>query len=115
MQVLCLIILYIKCILKKSILKIESTILFGQFNQSKNIRNQKYFNWWEKLQGFVFFIFYFILLDMFIEGEKSLHELMGKIEKHEGKNMVDDYILDKIIDKIRDIIHIKILMIIKCW
>ena len=39
---------------------------------------------------------------------------MGKIEKHEGKNMVDDYILDKIIDKIRDIIHIKILMIIKC-
>ena len=64
--------------IKEIILKIESTILFGQFNQSKNIRNQKYFNWWEKLQGFVFFIFYFILLDMFIEGEKSLSWINGK-------------------------------------
>ena len=31
------------------------------------------------------------------------HELMGKIEKHEGKNylMVDDYMLNKELDKIR--------------
>ena len=33
------------------------------------------------------------------------HELMGKIEEHEGKKylMVDDYMLNKVLDKIKEI------------
>ena len=37
------------------------------------------------------------------------HELIEKIEDHEGKNylMVDDYILNKVLDKIKEIIGVK--------
>ena len=37
------------------------------------------------------------------------HELLGKIEEHEGKNylMVDDYMLDKVSDKIKKMIGIE--------
>ena len=37
------------------------------------------------------------------------HELMGNIEEHEGKqfSMVDDYILDKVLDKIKMILGIE--------
>ena len=37
------------------------------------------------------------------------HELMGKIEELEGKKylMVDDYIVDKVLDKIKEIIGIE--------
>ena len=36
------------------------------------------------------------------------HELMGKIEEHEGNKylMVDEYILDKVLDKFNEIIGI---------
>ena len=42
------------------------------------------------------------------------NELMGKIEECEGKKcfMVDDNILDKVLDKINEIIGIKNLMIL---
>ena len=37
------------------------------------------------------------------------HELIEKTEDHEGKNylMVDDYMLDKVLDKIREMIGIE--------
>ena len=36
------------------------------------------------------------------------HELMGKIEEHKGKYLiVDDYTLDKVLDKIKMIISIE--------
>ena len=37
------------------------------------------------------------------------HELMGNIKEHEGKThlVVDDYVLDKVLDKIKKIIDIK--------
>ena len=39
----------------------------------------------------------------------SYHELIGRIEEYEGKNylMIDDYMLDKVLEKIKDIIGIK--------
>ena len=50
-------------------------------------------------------IWLFILLDMFI---RSLH-LMRKIEEHEVEKYltVDDYMLDKVLDKITEIINIE--------
>ena len=43
------------------------------------------------------------------------HELLGKIEEHEGKNylMVDDYMLDKVLDKIKKMTGIKNLMLLR--
>ena len=37
------------------------------------------------------------------------HELMGKIQKHEGKTylMVDDYMLGRVLDKIKETIGIE--------
>ena len=37
------------------------------------------------------------------------HQLMGKIEEHEGKKyfIVDDYMIDKILDKIKEIIGVE--------
>ena len=36
------------------------------------------------------------------------HELMGKIEEHEGKkySMADDHIINKVLNKIKEIIRI---------
>ena len=43
------------------------------------------------------------------------HELLGKIEEHEGKMylMIDDYMLDKRLSKIKMIIGIENLMILR--
>ena len=43
------------------------------------------------------------------------HELIGKIEEHEGKMylMIDDYMLDKRLSKIKMIIGIENLMILR--
>ena len=43
------------------------------------------------------------------------HELIGKIEEHEGKMylMIDDYMLDKRLSKIKMIIGIESLMILR--
>ena len=37
------------------------------------------------------------------------YELMGKIEEHEGKKylMIDDYMLDKVLDRINELINIE--------
>ena len=39
----------------------------------------------------------------------SYHELVGKIKEHEGKNtlMIDSYVLDKVLDKIKEIVVIE--------
>ena len=39
----------------------------------------------------------------------NFYKLMGKIEEHEGKNylMIDDYMVDKVLDKINEIIGIE--------
>ena len=42
------------------------------------------------------------------------HELMGKIKEHEGKILeTDDYALDKVLDKTKEKIALKNLMILK--
>ena len=43
------------------------------------------------------------------------NESMGKIKEHEGKKylMVNDYILDKVLDKIKKTIGLRNLMILK--
>ena len=43
------------------------------------------------------------------------NELMGKIKENEGKKylMVNDYILDKVLDKIKKTIGLRNLMILK--
>ena len=45
------------------------------------------------------------------------HELMEKFKEYKGKkySMIDDYVLDEVLDKTKEIIATENLMILKFW
>ena len=95
------------CIPKTSILKIRSLTIV--IVQTKKNRNQKLVI---NDKSYKDLVIYFIRYDC----GKAItilslyyHELMGKIEEHEGKKylMVDDYLLIKVLDGIKKIISME--------
>ena len=77
--------------------------VFNYFFDYQIKSNQKYFNRIKKLQGFYNFFSRYDCRKSVRMLNLYYHELMGKIEEYEWKRylMVDDYTLDKVLDKIK--------------
>ena len=103
---------YIKCMSKKSILKIESiTIILKILKMQNNQKIKIFFLINEKNYNDMVIYFTRYVHSKSIKVLSLLyHELMGKIEEYEGKKYLiidDDCMLDKVLDKIKEIIGIE--------
>ena len=103
--------IYRKCISKKSILKIESTTInFDNLVKAKKkLETENILIHEKNYKDLVIYFTRYVHSKLIKMLSLYYHELMGKVKIYEVKKflMIDGYVLNKVLDKIKEIIGIK--------
>ena len=103
--------IYRKCISKKSILKIESTTInFDNLVKAKKkLETENILIHEKNYKDLVIYFTIYVHSKLIKMLSLYYHELMGKVKIYEVKKflMIDGYVLNKVLDKIKEIIGIK--------
>ena len=103
--------IYRKCISKKSILKIESTTInFDNLVKAKKkLETENILIHEKNYKDLVICFTRYVHSKLIKMLSLYYHELMGKVKIYEVKKflMIDGYVLNKVLDKIKEIIGIK--------
>ena len=103
--------IYRKCISKKSILKIESTTInFDNLVKAKKkLETENILIHEKNYKDLVIYFTRYVHSKLIKILSLYYHELMGKVKIYEVKKflMIDGYVLNKVLDKIKEIIGIK--------